>query len=225
MTQKFPVILFAIPLLLAACKSGTRVEATRSDRTSPDAGAVASQNGGGAGFDYYLLSLSWSPEFCYSHRDSPECALHSTFVMHGMWPENNDGTYPENCASKPGPADPSQYKDLYPDPSLLAHEWEKHGTCTGLDADTYFTSARKAFRSVKVPQALSGLDAQMSLPPDRIIQMFMDSNPSIPVAGIAVSCGHNFLTAVEVCLDKSLHPVACGGLRSCRARTVRIPPP
>jgi ribonuclease T2 len=65
----------------------------------------------------------------------------------------------------------------------------------------------------------------MSLPPDRIIQMFTDSNPSIPAAGIAVSCGHNYLTAVEVCLDKSLRPVACSGIRSCRARSVRVPPP
>jgi ribonuclease T2 len=40
-----------------------------------------------------------------------------------------------------------------------------------------------------------------------------------------VSCGNNYLTAIEVCLDKSLHPVPCTGIRSCRANTVRIPAP
>jgi ribonuclease T2 len=25
-------------------------------------------------FDYYLLNLSWSPEFCHSHQTAPECA-------------------------------------------------------------------------------------------------------------------------------------------------------
>src|SRR5438309_5449467 len=60
-------------------------------------------------FDYYLLNLSWSPEFCYSHRDKPECAQHFAFVLHGLWPQNTDGTYPQNCSNAPGPANPAQY--------------------------------------------------------------------------------------------------------------------
>jgi ribonuclease T2 len=31
---------------------------------------------GGAGFDYYLLSLSWSPEYCKTHpADKQECGI------------------------------------------------------------------------------------------------------------------------------------------------------
>jgi len=183
------------------------------------------QSRAGAPFDFYLLNLSWSPEFCYSHPSDPECASHLTFVLHGLWPQNNDGTYPQNCSSAPGPANPSQYRDLYPNPGLLGHEWQKHGTCSGLSPEDYFSSARKALRSVKIPAQLTGLKSQASLPPGQIMVLFSLSNPHIPLSAMAVSCGNNYLTAFEVCLDKSLHPIACSAVRSCRANTVRIPPP
>ena len=176
-------------------------------------------------FDYYLLNLSWSPEFCYSHRSAPECGKGATFVLHGLWPQNADGTYPQNCSGAPGPADPSQYSDVYPDAGLLAHEWRTHGTCSGLAADAFFTTARAAFQSFVVPPKLAQLDAQISLQPDEILSLVTQSNPSLGTGSLALSCGNNVLTAVEVCLDKQLRPMACGPVRSCRARTVRIPPP
>jgi ribonuclease T2 len=178
-----------------------------------------------ASFDFFLLNLSWSPEFCYSHPTAAECAAHPAFVLHGLWPQNNDGTYPENCSNAPGPSDPAAYKDIYPDQGLLAHEWQTHGTCSGLDADAFFSAARTAFRRANIPSKLSGLTSQTSLPPDQIIDLFTASNPTIPRSSLAVSCGNNFLTAIEICLDKDLHPIACSAVRSCRANTVRIPAP
>ena len=176
-------------------------------------------------FDYYLLTLSWSPEFCHSHPTATECSLHPAFVLHGLWPENSNGTYPENCSNAPGPADPSQYSDIYPDQGLLQHEWKTHGTCSGLSPDDFFTTARAAVHSITVPPTLTQLTKQISLPPAQIITLFTAANPSITNSSLVVSCGNNFLTAVEVCLDKSLHPTACGKVNSCRANTVRIPPP
>jgi len=178
-----------------------------------------------SGFDFYLLNLSWSPEFCYSHPNAAECTSHAAFVLHGLWPQNNGGSYPENCSNATGPADPPKYKDIYPDQGLLEHEWHTHGTCSGLSPDIFFTAARTAFHSVTIPPTLADLRSQMSLPPDQILGLFTASNPSIPASSLALSCGNNYLTAVEICLDKGLHPIACPSVRSCRARTVRIPPP
>jgi ribonuclease T2 len=179
----------------------------------------------GATFDFYLLNLSWSPEFCYSHRDAPECANHSTFVLHGLWPQNDNGSYPEKCSDAAGPANPGVFNDIYPDPGLLLHEWQEHGTCSGLTPDQFFSNARTAFHSVVIPPMLNSLKAQISSSPDEILSSFTAANPSIPRSSLALSCGHNYLTAVEVCLDKSLRPTACGGVRSCRADSVRIPAP
>ena len=225
--MKLTVIAMCVALLLpiAGCKSSPHAESgsalgSPSDATSRQRVPVA-----GSGFDFYLLNLSWSPEYCYTHRNAPECATHSTFVLHGLWPENRNGSYPENCSDAFGPADPAQYRDIYPEPGLLVHEWQTHGTCSGLSADAFFQTARTAFHSVTIPPTFNGITSQISLPPDQIVHLFTASNPAIPSSSFVVSCGHNYLTAVEVCLDKSLHPVACGGVRSCRANTVRIPPP
>ena len=217
-------ISLALLILLSACKpapntdSGSPGPSATSDRATPRLAQ-------GSGFDYYLLNLSWSPEFCYSHPSAAECGSHFTFVLHGLWPQNTNGSYPENCTNAPGPSDPSAFSDIYPDQQLLEHEWHTHGTCSGLTAGDFFTTARTAYRSIAVPPALAGLTSQTSMPPAEIISLFTRANPTLSRESIAVSCGNNFLTAVEVCLDKALHPIACGPIRSCRANTVRIPPP
>ncbi len=52
-------------------------------------------------FDYYLLSLSWSPEYCAKSRrdDELQCARPYAFVAHGLWPQNEQG-WPSDCRSK-----------------------------------------------------------------------------------------------------------------------------
>jgi ribonuclease T2 len=222
MKQAILPIYLLLLVFLCACKANAPASSPGPSVSSEPASSHLAQ---GSGFDYYLLNLSWSPEFCYSHRDAPECATHSTFVLHGLWPQNTNGTYPENCSSVPGPADPSSFSDIYPDQGLLQHEWQTHGTCSGLSAVDFFTNARTAYKSVAIPPTLSSLSSQTSMPPDEIVSLFTRANPGLTSDSVAISCGHNFLTAVEVCLDKSLHPIACGPIRSCRANTVRIPPP
>lgn len=176
-------------------------------------------------FDYYLLNLSWSPEFCHSHPNARECAQRAAFVLHGLWPQNNTGPYPENCSTDPGPRNPEAYSDLYLDPGLLRHEWRTHGTCSGLSPDAFFTLARNAFHSVSIPPTLSQLDHPISLPPNQLINLFQQANPNIPSSSLAISCGNNYLTAIEVCLNKNAQPAPCGPIRSCRANTIRITPP
>ena len=224
-------ILVAVVVLfgsLSGCKAGGPGGTNGPARDAGGAaGSGQAQAGSGqaAGFDFYLLNLSWSPEFCYSHPQAAECAAHAAFVLHGLWPQNNDGTYPENCSNAQGPADAAQYKDIYPDAGLLDHEWRTHGTCSGLSADQFFADARAAFRSVQIPPELSGLTAQTSMPPEEILDLVTASNPQLTRSSLALSCGNNYLTAVEVCLDKGLRPIACPAVRTCRARVVRIPPP
>jgi ribonuclease T2 len=212
-------------LAVGGCKGPAPANVSTGGQASPIEAARTRAAGGSGNFDYYLLNLSWSPEYCHSHPTAAECAAHAAFVLHGLWPENTDGTYPENCSNAPGPADPSQFQDIYPDPSLLQHEWTTHGTCSGLGPDAFFQAARTAFHSVAIPPKLSGLTQQISLAPDEIVALFEGSNGAIPQSSIAVSCGNNYLTAVEVCLDKNLRPAACTGIKSCRANTVKIPAP
>lgn len=176
-------------------------------------------------FDFYLLNLSWSPEFCATHPVSPECSAHPGFVVHGLWPQNSDGTYPEHCSDAPGPTDPNSLTNLLPTASLVEHEWTTHGTCSGLVADAYFSTIRKAFQEIHIPATFTSTQAPPTmLAPDAILAQFTVANPGIPAADFALSCGNNYLTAIEVCMDKSLHPEACQNVRSCRANAVKITP-
>ena len=175
-------------------------------------------------FDYYVLALSWSPEFCHGHPSKPECALgRFGFVVHGLWPQYADG-YPENCSTAPGLEDPSRMADIMPDAGLVAHEWSTHGTCSGLDADAYFKLLRQAFESVKVPARLASPKQEFSIPPQELKEEFVAANPRLKAEDLAVSCGNNYLTAVDVCFDKQLQPRACEGLRDCRANTIKVVP-
>ena len=70
------------------------------------AGADRRQNEPGQ-FDFYVLSLSWSPSFCEAsgERGTPpqqQCGARPySFVVHGLWPQYENG-FPEFC-QRPAP--------------------------------------------------------------------------------------------------------------------------
>ena len=174
-------------------------------------------------FDYYLLNLSWSPEFCSLHDTSPQCSTRPGFIVHGLWPENNDGTWPAFCAERQGPVHPEENLDITPDATLLAHEWAKHGTCTTLSPEEFFALERRAFRSVVTPRLFAHLDHEVLLKPEAIAELFANANPTFPPGSFVVSCGNNRLTAIEACLSKDgLKPMTCREVAGCHAQVVRI---
>jgi len=195
-------------------RSGRR----RSRRGRPEEQATAGQ------FDFYLLNLSWSPEFCATHGDSPECGRKLGFIVHGLWPQDTSGDYPQHCSDQAGPANPQADTDIMPTASLVEHEWQTHGTCSGLGPDDYFAAIHKAYAAVKVPANIGqGGDAD-GVTPDDLLSRFAAANPGYPAGSFALSCGNNRLTAVEICLTKDLRPEACQGVRSCRANVVKVTP-
>ena len=208
-----PAVLVLMPLLVVLAAAGY----------SKHHGSRQAAQGTPGQFDYYLLTLSWSPEFCHSHADKPECqAGHHGFVVHGLWPQYVEG-YPEHCSTAPGPANPGEMSDLMPDTGLVAHEWSTHGTCSGLSAEDYFKLLRRAYSSIKVPEQFAAPQQNFSLTPQEVKQDFVRSNPNMKSDEMTVSCGNNYLTAVSFCLSKDLTPVACQNLRDCRANSIRVP--
>jgi ribonuclease T2 len=55
-------------------------------------------------FDYYVLSLSWSPSFCETATGNArrqQCGPRPfSFVVHGLWPQYERG-FPESCQVPP----------------------------------------------------------------------------------------------------------------------------
>jgi ribonuclease T2 len=182
-------------------------------------------------FDYYLLTLSWAPEFCATHAGnapSSECgpARHFGFVVHGLWPENDDGSYPQNCTFAPPVAQPTveHMLAIMPARGLIQHEWAAHGTCSGLAAQDYCAAIEKAFRQVQIPTEYSAPAQAILVSPADIEQKFAVANHA-PVGDFRVSCSNSELVAVEVCLTKDLQYRQCGPrLRDCRAPQVTVQP-
>jgi ribonuclease T2 len=213
--------ILGIFLLVVSLAGTIPAQSSRHHHGNTDEG----QHGTPGQFDYYLLTLSWAPEFCYSHGSSPECSgQHFGFVVHGLWPQYTSGSWPQNCSTEPGLADPSTMTDIMPDPSLVAHEWSRHGTCSGLDANGYFKLIRQAFTSIHIPGRLTAPGQQFMITPAEVKDEFAQGNPQLKPEDMTVSCGNNYLTAVSVCMSKDLQAVACQNLRDCRANKIKVPP-
>jgi len=114
----------------------------------------------------FVLALSWQPAFCEVNRRRAECRDQAAgrpdatrFSLHGLWPQPRDNSY---CgvedllrsldlegdwtalpAPQLSPAARERLAALMPGigSGLDRHEWIRHGTCYGTDAETYFSHA------------------------------------------------------------------------------------
>src|SRR6187455_3888098 len=164
-------------------------------------------------FDFYVLALSWSPSFCEaaaergnSGRAQAQCERPYSFVVHGLWPQYERG-FPEYC-QRPSPRLDrnimTSMLDLMPAPGLIFNEWDKHGTCSGLGARSYFETIRKARAAVKIPPEYLDLASEKTLAPAEIEEAFVKVNPGLSASAIAVVCGRKRLSEVRICMNKDL---------------------
>jgi ribonuclease T2 len=180
-------------------------------------------------FDYYLLTLSWSPTYCLTHNgDRAECGRRGYgFVLHGLWPQFDSGGYPENCQDDAGlsPAAEAAGRGVYPSPKLMRHEWQVHGTCSGLDAVGYFRTADRALAAVRIPEIFAAPPAPAQMTAERIAAAFRQANPGIPQIGLTVACSRGELSEVRICLSRDLMFRPCGRRvrSSCPSAPVQVP--
>lgn len=205
-----------LPATMLACFSATVcLYAVRHHPANP-----------GGPFDYYILSLSWAPNYCAGHPNdhSIECRVgkHANFVLHGLWPQLNDGQQPTNCvpASPVSSAMVHHMLLYFPSRGLIQHEWATHGTCSGLSAQEYFGQVEQAYTAVRVPEAYRSLDHDQTLGVKDIERSFAEVNGA-SAGAFRVSCHARELVGVEVCLTKDLEYQACtSSRRECPASEV-----
>ncbi len=199
-------------IVLALLCVGSSVAAARHHHKNYATDAVAGQ------FDYYLMSLSWSPTYCLTHpEDGAQCRGKGFgFVLHGLWPQYEAGGYPQHCTDSSLSAEDEQLGErLYPSAKLVRHEWEQHGTCSGMDAATYFRTADRATAVVRIPPAFDAPATSLLMTDDEITAAFRAANPSLPEHAMTVACSRGQLSEVRICLTRELAPRSCGrGVRS-----------
>ena len=168
-------------------------------------------------FDYYQLALSWSPSYCAEAggRDPLQCGRDRryAFVVHGLWPQNERG-WPSNCPSTQPPDVAASLRqsmlDIMPSPRLVEHEWDDHGVCTGLTPQAYFGLTRRVFSKVVIPPAYRALERTLMVTGAEVEAAFVNANPGMTRAMVAVQCDRARLKEVRVCVSKAGAFRACG---------------
>lgn len=168
-------------------------------------------------FDYYVMALSWSPNWCEltgDARRSPQCdagAGHG-WILHGLWPQYARG-YPSYCKTgqrAPSRAQTGDMADIMGTGGLAWHQWKKHGVCSGLSAEDYFALSREAYARVTRPEVFRKLDREIALPAAVVEEAFIKANPKITAEGLTITCKRGHIQEVRVCLSRDLEFMTCG---------------
>jgi ribonuclease T2 len=186
-------------------------------------------------FDFYVLALSWSPSYCEAaHERAPDrapdqqCAGRPfSFVVHGLWPQYEQG-FPSYCQVPAPRLDRNIVGgalELMTSPRLIFHEWDRHGTCSGLSQHAYFEAVRKARAVVKIPLEFTELDKPITVKPDEIAEAFVKANAGLSRAAFAVTCDSKRLSEVRVCLNKDFSFRDCAEVvrRECKRDAIAMP--
>ena len=184
-------------------------------------------------FDYYVLSLSWSPNWCATEGDargSDQCDDRHDhgWILHGLWPQYEKGypAYCQNAQRPPSRRMTAQMADIMGTPGLAWHQWKKHGTCSDLEAHEYFEMSRTAYNLINRPEILRRLSKEVRIAPRVIEEAFLEANSALEPDQITITCKQGYVQEARICLDKSLAPRSCGTdvHRDCAQPVARFAP-
>ena len=138
-----------------------------SDKKSKDKKSISKRA------KHNLLAISWQNAFCQTHQYKKECRAMrkgdfstTSFVLHGLWPQPRNNLYcnvnkkevgmdknrqwnrlPKLDLSKEVRYELKKYMSGYSS-NLHLHEWIKHGTCYGTNADNYYKDAINLLKEI-----------------------------------------------------------------------------
>jgi ribonuclease T2 len=164
----------------------------------------------------YTLAASWSPEYCKPPRQAGTLQCSGMigrfgFVLHGLWPEARRGPSPQWCSVLPRPSIELLRRNLCmtPVPTLLEHEWAKHGSCMASTPEAYFRTSAVLWRSLRWPDA-DLLSRQGGLTVGDLRRAFVARNREWKIGQVGVLLGKTgWLREVHLCYDRRFMPAAC----------------
>lgn len=173
-------------------------------------------------FDYYVMALSWSPNWCALEgdaREAEQCDTDAGWVLHGLWPQYHRG-WPSYCPTverAPSRQMTGAMADIMGSGGLAWHQWKKHGVCSGLSARAYYDLSRQAYGSITRPEVFRTLDKAVKLPAAVVEEAFLKANPGLKADMLTITCRDGMIQEARVCLSRDLTPVPCGRdtIRDC----------
>lgn len=164
----------------------------------------------------YTLAVSWSPEYCRKDRDpaSVQCSGRNGrfgFILHGLWPESNSGPPPQWCALIPRPQPETVRRNLCmtPAPSLIEHEWAKHGSCMATTPEAYWGIAHQIWDRFRWPDA-DTLSRKRGLTVGDLRAQIVLANPGLKREQVGVLTSNSgWLRELRICHNRAFRPAAC----------------
>lgn len=170
----------------------------------------------------YVLSLSWSPEFCRTRKDSPRHARQCSgkggsfgLIVHGLWPQGQGAgarSWPQWCPArrtKPTGAQLARQMCVQPSATLAMRQWAKHGSCFVDTPDRYFRITRILHRNLRWPD-LDRLSRQDGLTAGDIREAWTQANPIWRREMIAVKLNdRGWLEEIRLCYGRDWMPGPC----------------
>lgn len=181
-------------------------------------------------FDFYVLALTWSPSYCENARrpDAAQCDLEPPgFVVHGLWPQYERG-FPLYCDGNVPRRLPqgsiARIADVIPSPGAAQYQWQKHGICSGLRPENYFSLMRRAKEAVVIPEDYVETTRDLRASPQTIESDFVAANPGMSEYGIATTCNREGIIEVRICLTRRLDFRRCAEVdrRACRRSSIKL---
>jgi len=180
-------------------------------------GAVRAQTDRAGDFDYFVMALSWSSNWCVMEGDArgeDQClpGRGHSFTLHGLWPQHEQG-WPEWCRTTvrdPSRRESAAMADIMGGAGLAWYQWKKHGRCSGLAPQDYFALSRRAYASVAIPKVFTQITRDLSLPARVVEDAFLEANPALSRDMVTVTCRTGMIQEVRICMTKDLTPRNCG---------------
>jgi len=184
--------------------------------------------------DYFMLSLSWSPQFCTtsagkSAANAFQCKENSFgMVVHGLWAQTagvtSGNNQPRNCKTTiPIVATTlRQHLCTVPGVQLQQDEWAKHGTCAFDTPEQFLNTIEKLRSELHVPD-LEALAASKgsNLKAGDVTGAFLSANTGLAAKDVQLLLGGKNLDEVHVCYDLDLKFRQCD-TNSTAADTAKV---
>ena len=99
--------------------------------------------------------------------------------------------------------------DIMPSERLVQHQWDNHGTCSGLSAPDYLRVTRAAAKRVRIPAVYASASQWRRVSAEDVESAFIAANSSLTDTGIAIAQRGQNLSEVRICLTLNLTVRAC----------------
>jgi len=176
--------------------------------------AIGVSGSAGAQHSDWVMTLSWSPEYCEQHRNSsePQCQDEYYFANFGLKAPDRvgDAKFGDACPDpRLRPEEEDRWLWTIPNLERIRYVWAEQGACSGLDQQAYYAQMDYASRRVNIPEMFQNVERRLATSPAAVKAAFQAANPDITDAAIALHCDARWLAEVQICFDTDMKFSQC----------------